>query len=1416
MAVTADTTRAPYVFTIWVNGKVASVSSAFAPVQSMYTTITQVGIASTNVTNQMGLIADFQFYCGSDLSRSNAAMVVTGNGTGTVSAPCLPNVLGYAIPSWSGGPPAYQCPNTRPLVRIVGGSRSFYGTHDAVFNSTGVLGGVAATMNGFVPSDNVTMFAWRGAVFATKAGNAGVTLSNQAIVPPYAISLWFSRNSYLPMVTGTGATKSVTKYSETLFTQTNGWKFMYNAEGGLCFSPSSATTTKEVYSSTDVSAQPLFGFNCTGDSPMRWPHYVSTRAGSDWVHVMLTATQRGYSGFVNGEAMWEPGAAGNIPKNVSLDASLGMVLSAVTDETMVLGDLQVYAGNDLTGYETNFYYGMGCSQPSVGAVSNSVKLAQNVSSSLLNRTVFSCDRPLHWFIGWNTKNGTYDTAVNRGESGKLALTSILSASQRYVEFSQGSGYFYAPPMYYGQSTSVVVSAWLYAVPTSATYAWMSFFTLGNGLRLSMSRGQTINSNTFFGLCVTRYVTSIFTSVQMCPDGSLYQTPAYVQAASWVHIAFQVTPVNATFFVNGDVAFYVPFQNYSAVYGNATLQRVVPIGISYAERTNSSSTILRLADMQVYVNSTFVAGRLFDDATCGSSLPTYPPPSLGSGVTFINDGIDATYQGPWFTSTCYDIQPIHSIAQLQSLDAFSNGGITPIGMVATQAPTVIGQFAYVPSLSGYALSTQTSNRAAFLAPITTYSGGFAMSFWLSRYNSSFTTQTYQVIAKIGDGLYLAAYFPQNSWSINLCVIASPDPQNVLIGTQGGVCSSVDSRLTYMSYNSTSANILTSFRLWMKYIHIMFSADTSNLFNLYVNGLLVATNSSFTQYRMHYGRPTSVGILHPATSPMFLFSELHVYGSVPYPAGEFFGTRCKQSIHTTVADIEMGRPRDGLGVPVTFMRPKHSYMETQYPPSRTRPAYSNEIVDATTSRENWFKVPGTGTLTPSMYGFGWDSGPNTSISFVSGDYGADYASGESGRSLSFWLYRSPEVANGFTRLLTVPGPADSVFTFDVYVASQPYYVQVTWPGCAGARFFDLRKQLNITGIHYVVIAFGVQGVTVFIDGEVAPQTMALDSMSECSRDLATWPQAGTFLSSGPYVKNTGTNQGSAFSFLNFAVFYDMITQDEVSARWNSYGIIGQKYGSNSAPPPPYVAMFDSGSGRALTACEVSPPAHRYGEAVPYPFRGGVLTDGGAVGGWDAPWLSNNFSTIPLENLPVVFNTPGSSVLNRSAYIDLGTQTFNTSSGMTFGFLVSSPNLCQGTVSTGYAPSSLAYFDIGGFSMYSVGPNCSWPYMTTYLTSPGGATESFAGTQSLPIPMAENKYTFVVFGTEGIQVYVGSRMWLSAPLLLWDYTSETFTSTRTRFFGGNLRSPNITVRDLQFYNFALSAGQIAGLDRGVTFIC
>ena len=141
---------------------------------------------------------------------------------------------------------------------------------------------------------------------------------------------------------------------------------------------------------------------------------------------------------------------------------------------------------------------------------------------------------------------------------------------------------------------------------------------------------------------------------------------------------------------------------------------------------------------------------------------------------------------------------------------------------------------------------------------------------------------------------------------------------------------------------------------------------------------------------------------------------------------------------------------------------------------------------------------------------------------------------------------------------------------------------------------------------------------------------------------------------------------------------------------------------------------------------------------------------------------------------------------------------------------------------APSSFTLFTFGGYSAYVVNG-------TFRATAPNGQSASFTSpVGSLPEMMG--KYiTVTISPSTGFSVYISKRMYVTFPLLTWQpgYASQSnLLYCKNLAAGGSSASPSgssseafvtgasqgtLIYTDIQFYDYALSAAQVAAIDRG-----
>ena len=423
---------------------------------------------------------------------------------------------------------------------------------------------------------------------------------------------------------------------------------------------------------------------------------------------------------------------------------------------------------------------------------------------------------------------------------------------------------------------------------------------------------------------------------------------------------------------------------------------------------------------------------------------------------------------------------------------------------------------------------------------------------------------------------------------------------------------------------------------------------------------------------------------------------------------------------------------------------------------------------------------------------------------------------------------------TRLFHAPGAVGSASTSTSAISvgilagtgTNGNQLQVSWPGCGNSTTFGVTfgsqsgntlglpgGNFNTTtagGLHSIIVIFSsFNHVRVYVDGLewYYVSTIAAATTNYCSLADSVWPStfktSGTFIGGYPTTETTGS-----YILDDVSIWNRPILVGEVAA------ITGVSAATSilSPPPPPYSAPVIS-LGNRIAACVLSPPSHRYGSAVALPFQSGIAIDGNSTNGWNAPYVSmipvSAQSTGSLVSVPMA----SGNLFTNNAALDLGTRVFS-GSGLTLHWLTTnSGGQCATTLTSGsVVPTSLTYFDFGGFALY-VNGTCASGATTTYFTGPSAAA-SFSAPGSLRVPVVpaiDGRYTAVVIQSTGTNIYVAGYLWATFPTIAWAYgPTAPFTSANTKFYGGNLLATNgqMVIQDLQIYDYALTPSAVLAL--------
>ena len=450
---------------------------------------------------------------------------------------------------------------------------------------------------------------------------------------------------------------------------------------------------------------------------------------------------------------------------------------------------------------------------------------------------------------------------------------------------------------------------------------------------------------------------------------------------------------------------------------------------------------------------------------------------------------------------------------------------------------------------------------------------------------------------------------------------------------------------------------------------------------------------------------------------------------------------------------------------------------------------------------------------------------------------------GVSLAFWIARTgaastPGVA---TRLFAIQPSGFATAGANYSVAVTPrtgfgYTLDVSWSGCAGDAQFALSGATTLTapGLHLLVITHGATGgVAAYIDG--APATYAGQSNlgAKCDAGAAAWPATlfGTAL-----LGAGGAFDSTTWILLDAAFYLQQLAASGVAVAWLS----GPTYALPAPAPSPPPSTNAGYALPRVAACSTAPPVHRWGDWQAVPFANGVLVDSNLTNPWPLAWRTASPLTAAAAAATNGYATLGTmgNYYTQGAYADAGPQYLN-GTGLTVTMLVSNSALqngpCAGPTAASSAsgapdaiPSSWALFDIGGYSVSASVSSCAAgsangvPSAATYVTSPGGASATLSGagtTRSPLLPLLNERLTVAVWSQSGFTLYVNGVAWGSTPAVPFA-SAGAFAAPYTRFFFGELYNNNqplsITVHDVQVYNYALSAGAVAALARGIPFAC
>lgn len=782
---------------------------------------------------------------------------------------------------------------------------------------------------------------------------------------------------------------------------------------------------------------------------------------------------------------------------------------------------------------------------------------------------------------------------------------------------------------------------------------------------------------------------------------------------------------------------------------------------------------------MYANPEFEATDLYGDVQCGTDAVYYGEAVVNTGKTVQSPlGDSTTYVT--VSTQCIDAMPVHMIASVVAANETVN-----VGQVSVNA--IVNGMSWNNTIGGY---VSNANSTMLMAPLTDYSAyqSVAVAFWVKPIGRS--TVTHAPIVRLGHGLTMTASINSDG-SLNVCIL------DVLWLVPFSVSGTNCSLGAPFSTAAVAAPLTSN-----GWIHVAFVLWRDNGFALYSNGMLAKSGIMSSNYTAHYSAGAqSIGILTPAWARNggFAFNDFEVYVNAPHIYGAFMASFCTYPIESVVAMVEQNVNLLGVTTLSTSM-PSHVFLNYPYRPMESAQVNASGLVNLVNGVSPIW-IASSGSILPSTYGYGWSTSPNASVQFRRDKrYGYDFVA-SNGYSFTFWIFRNGTTTTN-VQLLDVPLVGRGT-TFRIEVNTGMNVMEITWPGCTGMRFSDRFGSFSSFGVHYIAVVFGSTSLTVYINGNSANQISRGATFGTCTASTATWPLS---LQSAPVLGNPNGDNGSAVTLLGFAVYPKALTSDDVLAKWASSGVTVLQFLTVTLQ----ASTLSLANLPRIAACQMQPPDHRYGNAVDNGYVYTTLFDRGQVGGWDVQWTSN----VAQRSTSGATISVSTTLINASAIVDFGAQTLS-GSGLTISFLVDTPLPCSPTIQISGLPSSLVYFDFGGYSMYSIGSSCAEGSMVTYLTDPYGTVMAIRGKTGTSLPFFSGRYTTVSFGRSKTVVYVAGRVWGITRAVQWR-EQGVFTSTTTYFAGGNTLASALTIHDLQIYSRPLHSAEVAGLDRGVEEVC
>lgn len=350
---------------------------------------------------------------------------------------------------------------------------------------------------------------------------------------------------------------------------------------------------------------------------------------------------------------------------------------------------------------------------------------------------------------------------------------------------------------------------------------------------------------------------------------------------------------------------------------------------------------------------------------------------------------------------------------------------------------------------------------------------------------------------------------------------------------------------------------------------------------------------------------------------------------------------------------------------------------------------------------------------------------------------------------------------------------------------------------------------SGVHKLVVTASADTpMAVSLDG--VPYALHYIQSPQCTMAELRWPEYMPV--TNVFVGNKGTSQYIAVesNFVSLILMDLSINHSPSSAGPDSSTLSGAA--AATTPPPPWnsarITAAPTGTSFRLAGCAGA--SHRYGAASgPFPFAGGVVVDGVMGGNLNGVFTGFTASS----NFRAQSNMAGSIMFPFiCAALDFGSYVVGDEFSVAF-MMGNGPGVTTCAISSW--PANGPIFDFGGYSLYYNSYPAPTAQVPVYLMGPDGNIVSYMSpaTAAEPnVPQAAYQYTVVTFSRTGTKIYLNGALWVSFPTVTLPQGGSDLESMR--FWGnGNTASGNQVLLDLQFYDYALTTHDVHRMRWGLS---